>query len=83
MDGITEDAGREFKRMLEIAQATPERCVRLIMSDDGPALELSEKEPSDITFDYEGQTVLVVNPSLAAKTAGRRIDYREGRFRFA
>lgn len=83
MDGVTERAGERLKKVLDDAQAPPEKCVRYRITNGGAKLEIDTKDPMDLTFDFGGRTVLVVDSVTAETVAGRKLDYNEGSFALA
>jgi hypothetical protein len=82
MDGITENAGVKLRAVLERAAAPAQKCVRLVDDVGGQALKLGEPRPDDKVFEYGGRTVLVVDPQMAEKHVGHKLDWQDGRFCF-
>ena len=79
MNGITEQAGARLKEALENSGALEGACIRF--TDDNK-LVIDKSDPSDAAYEHDGQTVLVMAPSVSEKLAGRTLDFAEGSFQF-
>ena len=82
MDGITESAGVKLRAVLEHVEAPAQNCVRLVDEAGGQALRLGEQRPEDQVFEYGGRTVLVIDPQMAKKHVGKKLDWQDGKFCF-
>jgi len=83
MDGITELAGERLKKVLDDAQAPPEKCVRYRMTNEGAELKIDTQDPLDLGFEFGGRTVLIVDTTSAEAVAGRKLDFKDGGFYLA
>lgn len=82
MDGITESAGVKLRAVLERAEAPAHKCVRLVDDVGGQTLKLGEPRPDDEVFEYAGRTVLALDPQMAEKHVGQKLDWQHGQFYF-
>lgn len=82
MDGITENAGVKLRAVLERAEAPAQKCVRLVDDVGGQTLKLGKPRPDDEVFEYGGRTVLVIDPQMAKKHVGQKLDWQHGQFCF-
>ena len=80
MDGITELAGEWLKKVLDDAQAPPEKGVRYKVTKEGAELKIDTQDPLDLTFDHGGRTVLLIDTTSAEAVAGLRLDFKDGGF---
>jgi Fe-S cluster assembly iron-binding protein IscA len=80
MDGITDRAGDRLKKALDDAQAPPEKCVRYRVTGGGAELKIDTRDPLDLTFEYGGRTVLIVDTVSAETVAGQKLDFKDGGF---
>jgi hypothetical protein len=79
MDAITYHAGEKLKTTLEEANASPGECLRLVLTTQGGQFRLDRKAPDDEVFDFNGQPVLVVDPTTSQELVGRSLDCQEDR----
>jgi hypothetical protein len=79
MDDITYHAGEKLKATLEGANPSPGDCLRLVLTTEGGHFRLDQKSPDDKVFDFNGEPVLVIDPSTSEKLAGRSLDCQEGK----
>jgi hypothetical protein len=82
MDGITESAGVKLRAVLERAEVPTQKCVRLVDEKNGQMLKVGEPRPGDEMFEYGGRTVLVLDPQMAKKYVGQKLDWQHGQFLF-
>jgi Fe-S cluster assembly iron-binding protein IscA len=76
MFSITADAGAHLAQILagadEPAESDP--VIRMVMGKDGLGLQLDSEKPGDTGYEYEGETVLVVDEQLLPMLEDRTLD---------
>jgi hypothetical protein len=79
MNTITYQAGEKLKTTLEEANASPGECLRLVLTAQGGQFQLDRKASDDEVYDFNGEPVLVVDPTTSQKLVGRSLDCQEDR----
>lgn len=75
MVNVTERARQELKRILTVNVDMPQARLRLIDRGQGKlGLGIDVEMPGDKVVEYDGSTVLVIEPSFASSLAGVTID---------
>jgi Fe-S cluster assembly iron-binding protein IscA len=74
---LTEGAARHLTKLLAKAQPTNGDALRLEVGKDGWRLTLDHECPGDVTFDYEGQRVLVLSAASAKTLEDATLDLSE------
>jgi len=75
MVNVTKRARRELKRILTVAVDMPQARLRLIDRGQGKlGLGIDVEMPGDKLVEYDGSTVLVIEPEVASSLAGVTID---------
>jgi hypothetical protein len=83
VDGITQRAGERLKKVLEDTRAPAEKAVRYRSTNGGAELKIDTLDPLDLSFEFGGRTVLIVDAVSAETVAGRKLDYSDGAFTLA
>ena len=79
MIGVTEKAKIEMTKILADKVDHPEACLRLRVSDEGNlGLGIDIERPEDKIVEYQGVTLLVVQPDLADNLTNIAIDVEDG-----
>jgi Fe-S cluster assembly iron-binding protein IscA len=79
MIDVTERAKKELKELLANKVDHPAACLRLRTDDEGKlGLGIDIEKPDDEVVEYEGSSLLVVEPQLADALKGTAIDVVEG-----
>lgn len=79
MIGVTEKAKKELSKVLSDNVDHPEACLRLRVSDEGNlGLGIDIERPDDKVVEYEGATLLVIEPELADNLDKITIDVDDG-----
>ncbi|HEX2139976.1 MAG TPA: hypothetical protein VHG33_09710 [Woeseiaceae bacterium] len=77
---VTETVLKQFDQALAKAGEADsgERCLRIVRGEDSNlSLALESPEPNDMTYDYEGRTVLAVPEVYADFCADKTLDMNE------
>lgn len=78
MIGVTEEAKKELSKVLADKVDHPEACLRLRVDGDGNlGLGIDIEMPEDRIVEYQGATILVVNPDLADSLTNIAIDIED------
>ena len=78
MIGVTEKAKIEMRKVLAGKVDHPEACLRLRVSDEGNlGLGIDIARPDDEVVEYQGTTLLVVEPELAGTLVDISIDVED------
>ena len=76
---VTERAKEELKGLLTSNVDHPEACLRLRMGEEGKLeLGIDIEKPDDMVVEYEGSSLLVVEPGLADSLENLAIDVEDG-----
>ena len=79
MIGVTEEAKKEMRKVLADKVDHPEACLRLRVDDGGNlGLGIDIARPGDKAIEYQGVTLLVVEPDLADSLVNIAIDVEDG-----
>ena len=78
MIGVTEEAKKEMVKVLADKVDHPEACLRLRVDDQGNlGLGIDIERPEDKVVEYQGTTLLVVEPALADSLTNIAIDVED------
>jgi len=69
---MTEAAGTCLVQLL--ADRPDDAVVRLVPSEQGLALQVSEVQPGDVTLAHDDQTVLAIDPQVGELLAEKTLD---------
>jgi Fe-S cluster assembly iron-binding protein IscA len=72
---VTERAAEALFDTLESVEREPEQVLRLVPQQGGLTLTLDEQQESDQTVEYQGSTVMVVEPEIGDRLTGITLDY--------
>lgn len=72
---VTDRAASFMKRVLDSVEDRGERCFRLQMNEQGAQLSVDAPQEDDKGFEYEGELLLVADPSTGEQFQNRRIDF--------
>ena len=79
MIGITEEAKKELVKILAGKVDHPDACLRLRVDDKGNmGLGIDIERPEDKVVEYQGTTLLVVEPAIADTLKNIAIDVEDG-----
>jgi Fe-S cluster assembly iron-binding protein IscA len=75
---VSERARAELKKVLDTAACEPDHSLRLaITGPDQLGLGVDVERPGDEVYEYEGDTVLMVDQNIAELVKDRRLDVSE------
>jgi len=74
---LTSAASTHLSKVLDDIKANEEEAVRVILDDDGFTLELDSQQSEDITFAYEGKTVLLLDDQLSELLSENTLDIEQ------
>jgi Fe-S cluster assembly iron-binding protein IscA len=78
MIAVTEEAKKELVKVLADKVDHPEACLRLRVDDKGNlGLGIDIERPEDKVVEYQGSTLLVVDPALADSLTNIAIDVED------
>jgi len=79
---VTDEALAELKRVLQTKSLPPDRYLKLAVPPEwsGPGdfgVVIDVEKGGEVTFDHEGETVLVVDPGLVENLGESVFDFKE------
>ena len=74
---LTESAGALLDAMLRKADAADDIVVRIVFGFRGLEFQISAECPNDTTYEFQGKTVLVLDPHLTDALASKTLDTRQ------
>jgi Fe-S cluster assembly iron-binding protein IscA len=78
MIGVTEKAKRELSKVLTDNVDHPDACLRLRVSEEGNlGLCIDIERPEDEVVEFEGDTLLAIDPQLADSLVDVAIDVED------
>lgn len=80
MARLTDRAAQQLKQTLDRAQAPPDTAVRFVRSGAGAMLRFDDQHADDERLDFDGRTVLVLDPDTAEFVGNRVLDHENGQF---
>ena len=74
---VTEAASAQLHNMLEEASAPEGMVARFVVKGTKLNMESDTVQPGDVTFEHEGQTVLVLDEATSEALADRKLVVKE------
>ena len=76
---VLTDAAREHLRsLLDQAEAPQGADARVVHEEEGLTLSIDQPREDDERFEYEGRTVLLLDPQVAEALDGQTLDVEQG-----
>jgi len=74
---ITKDAVHRLKTTLHEVAESPDDCLRIVVTEEGPELIVDQQRPEDHMLEREEQLLLVIDPETMDHFKGRVLEVDE------
>lgn len=74
---ITKDAVERLRTTLQEVAETPDDCLRIVVTEDGPELIVDQQRPEDHLLEREERLLLVIDPETMNHFQGRVLEFDE------